>query len=460
MRFPAAIARPAARLAGMASRALRLGGGTSIPGVVLLRLRPGSAAELATILDDGCVMVSATNGKTTTARMLRACLEGDRTIVANQAGANLIGGLTTALLAANGPSTKRRLGVFEVDEAALDGAVTQIAPRVVVLMNLFRDQLDRYGELETLAGRWRTMVARLPRETTVVANVDDPAIAGVVDGRDGVIGFGIGDTGRARPHMAHAADSTTCRRCGSALTYDAVLLAHQGHWRCDTCGWRRPVPDVIVRTATPDGLLGTDVRIDTPAGPIDTRIGLPGLHNVYNAAAAAAAAVALGEQPATIGDAIAGTDAAFGRAERVTVDGRELVLLLAKNPTGANENVRTVLLDPEPLHLLVALNDRTADGQDVSWIWDVDYEIAFDRIESLTVTGDRAHDLALRFRYGGLPDDRVEVLADHRQALTRALAQVPAGGVLYALPTYTAMLELRDDLDQRGVTEAFWKQGA
>ncbi len=429
--------------------------------MVLLRLRPGSAAELATILDDGCVMVSATNGKTTTARMLRSCLEGpERTIVANQAGANLIGGLTTALLAADGSSSTRRLGVFEVDEAALDEAVAQIEPRVVVLMNLFRDQLDRYGELETLAERWRAMVDALPTDTTVVANFDDPAIAGIVDGRAGVVGFGIDDTGLARSHMAHAADSTTCRRCGVPLTYAAVLLAHQGHWHCESCGWRRPSPEVAVRTVTPDGLRGTDVHIDTPVGPVETRVGLPGLHNVYNAAAAAAAAVALGEDASTIAAAIGRTDAAFGRAERVAVDGRHLVLLLAKNPTGANENVRTVMLDPDPLHLLVALNDRTADGQDVSWIWDVDYEGAFDRIASLTLTGDRAYDLALRFRYGGLPGERAEVVADHRDALDHALTQVPEGGVLYALPTYTAMLELRDDLDRRGVTEAFWKEEA
>ena len=413
------------------------------------------------MLDAGCVVISATNGKTTTARMLRGCVERPgRAIVANHAGANLIGGVTTALLDASRSTSPPRLGVFEVDEAALDGVADAIQPDVVVLMNLFRDQLDRYGELESLAARWAEMVLALPLDTTVVANVDDPAIAGVVDGRTGVITFGVQDTSMARETLAHAADSTTCRRCGAALIYEAVLLAHQGHWHCDSCGWSRPVPDVAVGHIAPDGLAGTDIVVDTPSGPITTRVGLPGIHNVYNAAAAVAAALALAEEPTTIAAGIGRTDAAFGRAERVELDGRQLVLLLAKNPAGANENVRTVLLDVDPLHLLIALNDRTADGQDVSWIWDVDYEDLFGRLESLTLTGDRAYDLALRFRYAGLSADRMHVVPDHRHALDDAVTRAPARGTVYALPTYTAMLELREELGRRGVTRAFWKEGA
>jgi UDP-N-acetylmuramyl tripeptide synthase len=206
------------------------------------------------------------------------------------------------------------------------------------------------------------------------------------------------------------------------------------------------------------GTRGIAVALETPLGEVRAELPLPGVHNAYNAAAAAAAAVAMGIPRDAIAAGLAESPAAFGRGERVTLDGRELVLLLAKNPTGANETVRTVLLDPDPAHLLIALNDRTADGHDVSWIWDVDYEPLLDAAASLTLTGDRAYDLALRMRYAGLPAERMTVLPDPDAALDHAVATVPAGGTLYVLPTYTAMLGLRDTLVRRGVAEAFWRE--
>ncbi len=184
---------------------------------------------------------------------------------------------------------------------------------------------------------------------------------------------------------------------------------------------------------------------------------LPGLHNAYNATAALAAAVALGVPTERAANAIGTVSAAFGRAERLRVGDRDLVMLLAKNPAGANTTVQTLLLDDDPLHLLVALNDRTADGHDVSWIWDVDYEPLLARIASLTVTGDRAHDMALRFVYAGIERDRVTVIEQTAGALDHALDTVPPGGALYVLPTYTAMLAIRAELVRRGLTEEFWR---
>jgi UDP-N-acetylmuramyl tripeptide synthase len=444
-----------ARSSGRVSRALGRGGGTSMPGKVLLAIRPRALAELAAGLDGGVALVSATNGKTTTVKLLRAAaLHAGLPVVSNHAGANLESGVTTALLDGE-PGA--RVGLFEVDEAALRGVVAAARPRVLVLMNLFRDQLDRYGELEALVARWQEIVDRLDPACTLVLNADDPSVASLARDDRNVTFFGVDDPALALPGLPHAADSVRCPRDGARLEYDPALLGHMGHWRCPRCGHRRPRPQVRATHVRLDGIDGQDLRIETPEGAVDVRLSLPGVHNSYNAAAAAAAALALGIGIEHIGPAFSGSGAAFGRAERVTIAGRELVILLAKNPSGANANVRTVVLDERPLHLLMALNDRTADGQDVSWIWDVDYEPLIPRIASITLTGDRAYDLALRFRYAGLDPNRVQVLPEPGAALDAALAGVPEGGRVYALPTYTAMLALRRVLAARGLVRDFWR---
>mgnify|MGYP001828991293 FL=1 len=459
-----------ARAAGRLSRALGRGGGTSLPGHVLLRLDEGAPERLAAELTHGVAVVSATNGKTTTARMVGRCLQAAGwNAVANQAGANLLTGVATALLDGAARRPHPDAGLFEVDEAALPEVVRRLRPRVIVLMNLFRDQLDRYGELEALAERWEAMVAALPASTIVVANADDPAVIAIA-GRLGcaddprpagprVLTFGVDDTRAALERPPHAADSTRCRTRGADLEYAPALLGHMGHWRCPGCGAARPSPDVRATRVELDGLSGIDHTASTPGGDVHARSARPGLHNAYPATAAIAAAVALGIPTELIGPAIAESTAAFGRGERVSLHGRELILLLAKNPAGANETVRTVLMEEGALHLLVSLNDRTADGQDVSWIWDVDYEPIVERAAHVTVTGDRAHDMALRLVYGGLPPERLTVEPDPALALDAALDAAPIGGRVHALPTYTAMLALREILVERGAVEEFWRDG-
>ncbi len=449
------VAQFLARTAGRLSRLLRRGGGTTVPGVVLLKLRPRAAAELSRGLGDGSVVISATNDKTTTARLVRSATDAAGIVtVANTAGSNLLRGVTAALLDAD---PRASLGVFEVDEAALDEVVDQLQPRVIVLMNLFRDQLDRYGELEGLVAEWRRLVARLPDDTVLVLDADDPPVAHLGEGRGQVVHFGVDDPAVGRTEQAHAADSTHCPRCDAALDYSLIAISHLGHWRCPACGLARPRPDVSARSIELRGVDGFRIELETPAGPVSATVALPGLHNAYNATAAVATGHALGLGPELLATALTSTRAAFGRGERVTIGGRELVLLLAKNPAGANENVRAALTHPGELHVLALLNDRTADGQDVSWIWDVDYEPLFDRLATLTVAGDRAHDLALRFVYGGLPADRLVIRPDPGAAVDHVLEATTPGATVFVLPTYTAMLDLRAELVRRGVTHAFWE---
>ena len=454
--LPPGLAAGVARGAGRLSQRLGRGGGTTLPGLVLTRLRPEATAEMARGVSGGVTLISGTNGKTTTARLVRAVLDADgRRVVANTAGSNLERGVAAALLDADGADT----ALFEVDEAALPGLIEQTRPRVVALMNLFRDQLDRYGELEHLVERWREAVAGLDPAATVVYNADDPAVAEIAAGHPNTISYGIDDPRVGRDQLPHAADTTDCRRCGAPLGYDMVTIAHLGRWSCASCGLDRGQVDIGATRVELHGMGGQRLGVATPEGPMEISLRLPGLHNAYNALAATATATALGLAPGSIGPALARRQAAFGRAERTRVGQARVTTLLAKNPAGANENIRTMLLEGHPLHLLVLLNDRTADGQDVSWIWDVDYEmlLARDRLASLTVGGDRAYDMALRFRYAGLDPERLSVVPPVAAAFDAALANCGPDGDLYVLPTYTALLEFKALLADRGLAPAFWE---
>lgn len=438
----AAWKKAAARGAGIASR--RLGrGGTSLPGKVLMRLEPGAIRGLAAELPRGSAVISATNGKTTTAAMVSAVLErGGTRLVHNRAGANMAGGVASALLHGDGD-----LGLFEVDEFWLDRLVGELQPRALLLGNLFRDQLDRYGELETIADRWAEVAAST--SARLVLNADDPLVADLGRERDDVVFFGVQDTSLALAEMQHAADAKHCRRCGAPYRYDVVLLGHLGHFHCDACGATRPQPSVGAHDVRLDGVRGASFVLRTPDGEQRVSIPLPGLYNVYNALAAAALAGALGAPPADVAAGLQAVSPAFGRAERVVVGGREVLLLLVKNPAGANEVLRTLVLEGGEVDLFAVLNDNIADGRDVSWIWDADFEVLAGRLRRAVCSGTRAEELALRLKYAGVPAERLVVERDLAAGLDRAVAG--GDGTLYALPTYTAMLALREELVQRGV---------
>ncbi|HWH10804.1 MAG TPA: MurT ligase domain-containing protein [Solirubrobacteraceae bacterium] len=449
------VKRTVARSAGVLSR-LRGGGGTSIPGAVLLRLDPRAIARLAGDLPDGSVIVSATNGKTTTAAMLASVMSAGRlNVVHNRAGANMAGGIASAMLEARGRGTPPAdIGLFEVDEFYVPQVADQLQPRAILLGNLFRDQLDRYGELEAIADRWAAVVDR--STARLVLNADDPLIADLGRAAPQAVYFGVEDDTLGRGSLGHAADSKHCRRCGTAYEYAVVYLGHLGRYSCPGCSASRPTPQVSGRTVTLDGVRGASFDLHTPVGTASVRLPLPGLYNVYNALGAAALAVALEIPLDVIVRGLEAVAPAFGRAEIVAIDGRELCILLVKNPTGANEVLRTLALEPGDHDLLGVLNDRTADGHDVSWIWDADFEPLAARIRRATCSGTRAAELALRLKYAGLPPERITLEPSVDDALDLALDAAPAGGTLYALPTYTAMLDLRALLVGRGAAASSW----
>jgi UDP-N-acetylmuramyl tripeptide synthase len=420
---------------------------------LLWKLDPNAVDALARRLPLGSALVSATNGKTTTTAMVAEILRGKRRLAHNNSGANLVSGVASTLLAAR----DAQLGLFEVDEAALPEVARRVSPRAVCLGNLFRDQLDRYGELELVAGRWRAAVQELPDGCALVVNGDDPQVGELSHTRRGTIVFGLDDPRQAHPALQHAADSKWCVRCGTPYDYAAAYVGHLGDYHCPACGHRRPPLDVVARDVELGGLERVSFELVTPEGSRRVLLRLPGIYNVYNALAAASLARALG---ATLDEVHAGLErfsGAFGRFERIVVGDKSLLMLLIKNPAGANEAVRTLLAGGAPTLALVALNDATADGRDVSWIWDVDFEPLLGGLDRLVASGERAAELALRFKYGGLEERAIEVVPGLEQALDRALALTPAGGELVALPTYTAMLALRAIVARRGFVRQYWE---
>jgi lipid II isoglutaminyl synthase (glutamine-hydrolysing) len=455
-RVPLVAGIAAARAAGTLSRLTGAGGGTTLPGKLLSKLDPDAVDRLASQLRQGSVLVSATNGKTTTAAMIAEILAPRHSLAHNRAGANLLSGVASTLLAERGAD----LGLFEVDEAALPEVMRRVRPRVVALGNLFRDQLDRYGELEHVAARWRRAVAGLDDGAWVVANADDPQVGDLARDRGRRFLFGLDDPRHASPALQHAADSKWCLVCGTPYEYAAAYVGHLGDYRCPSCGHARPEADVVARGIELDGLEGVDFELVTPQGSSRVSLPLPGLYNVYNALAAASVSLALEVPLGEIAAGLGRFSAAFGRFERITIGERTLVVLLIKNPAGANEAVRTLVAGGAPTLVLAALNDAIADGRDVSWIWDVDFEPLLDGLERIVVSGARAAELALRCKYGGFDAAAIEVQPDLGRALDRALQQVPAGGQLIALPTYTAMLELQEIVADRGHARRYWERAA
>jgi len=450
----------AARTVGALSRRSGRGGGTTLPGRILLRTAPDAISRLSARLTRSRTIISATNGKTTTAGMLAAALHAaGREPVHNRAGSNMAWGVATALIEGRGDE-----GLFEVDEAWLPRVVGELSPTLLVLGNLFRDQLDRYGELERLADEWAAVIAEREGRTGLVLNADDPLIADLgrdrgLRRRDGVTFFGVEDPSQAVPELQHAFDAKHCRRCGSPYVYERAFVGHLGHYRCPSCGADRPAPDVAATAIELRGISGSRFSVRTPDDVLEIDLPLPGLYNVYNALAAIAAAVRLGVGPEQIRAGLHDVRAAFGRVETIAVGERALSILLVKNPAGANEVLRTLRLEVDRedrgLDLWIALNDRIADGRDVSWVWDADFELLAASTRRIHCAGTRAAEMALRLKYAGWPLERIEVVPGIAESLDRALAA--AGDRLFALPTYTALLELRALLARRGLATEFWR---
>ncbi len=409
------IAIAVGRAAGRVSRLFGRGG-SALPGLVAERIDPRAIERLAASLRDGVVVVTGTNGKTTTTKMLvRILADAGWRVVTNRTGSNLARGIATALMEQAGwrGGVRADVAVFEVDEAAVRTVAPRLAPRAVVVTNLARDQLDRFGELQTTAGH---VAAALRHAATAVLNADDPLVAEAAP--PGARFFGAAPDVRA----AMPAD---------AALYGPGRYAH-----------RRVEPVVELRSAIPSGD-GLAVRLSVPGGVVEAKLQVPGVYNGYNAAAAVAAALEMGVGAGGMQESLEATEPAFGRGQVIEHLGRSLKLVLVKNPAGFNQAIRLLGAAPAGTHVLVAINDLDADGRDVSWLWDARLEDLAGSGHRFAATGIRAHDMALRLKYAGI---EAWSEPDIGAGLARFVGSVPEGETAYLVPTYTAMLELLERL--------------
>ncbi|MEH2049594.1 Mur ligase family protein [Nostoc sp.] len=417
-------------------RSLRLGAASVLPGSIARRIEPRLLQLLSQQVKNGVILIAGTNGKTTTALLLCTILErkGFR-VTHNSTGANLENGLMTALLESTNllGTLNTDYAILEVDENIVPKVLAPLQPRIILCLNLFRDQLDRYGEVDTISKRWTKVISTLPAETVVIPNADDPTLSNLGQQLpQRVLFFGLNEPEHYLEAIPHAVDSIYCPKCGHSLDYKGVYLSHLGDFTCPKCGFTKSKP-------TLESSEWSQILV--------------GLYNKYNTLAAATAAIELGVDEVTIRDTINNFQAAFGRAEDLVINGKRVRILLSKNPVGTNETIRVVTQSTDKTTLLV-LNDRTPDGTDVSWIWDVDTEKLVERGGTIVVSGDRVYDMALRLRYSQKSTEsnlNLIVEEDLRQAIATALEHTPENETLHILPTYSAMLEVREVLTGRKI---------
>ncbi|MCO5219568.1 MAG: MurT ligase domain-containing protein [Thermomicrobiales bacterium] len=453
------------KLTGTAIRLVGRGGGTAAPGLVADKVDTGLLTKLSAQLPQGAVLVAGTNGKTTTTRMIADIFQANSwQVVHNRSGSNLVRGVVAAYLGQSTPGGHIRgdIGVIEADEAAMPELVRRIQPRVIVLNNLFRDQLDRYGELDTIAKSWQKVVAQLSPEVTLIVNADDQTLVALTDNTPATrICIGLNEAHHRLESLPHAADAAVCRVCGADLEYRALYLSHLGEWYCTGCGRERPSLAFAAGDIALHGDRNSEMTVTASDGAHRLTVGVPGLYNAYNALASAAVARAFGVSWDVITPTLTRFQSAFGRIERIQYQNRSITLALVKNPTGFNEVLRMLTAETGALQhpTIICINDLDADGRDVSWLWDVDFELLAEGTGDLFTTGIRGADMANRLKYAGVPLTRIHPLSDDLAAAFDAfIQQVPEGASAYILPSYTAMLRLRKTLADRGIVQEFWEQ--
>lgn len=459
MALPVSLTLLITKTAAKTTRLLGKGGGTALPGLWAERLDPQLARKLASNLPHGVILVTGTNGKTTATKLLAAALEAKgEHVITNRAGSNLKRGVVSALIGASDlrGRMKATVGLFEVDEASLRRIAPLVLPRQIVVLNLFRDQLDRYGELDTTAALIGEGIQAT--EADLHLNADDPMVASLARyarSQDKVHYFGVAGlpadlTGSDRG----AIDSDRCPVCNERLEFSRVFYAHIGHYACPNGHFDRPQPQVVVTSLEQAGLDGSRFEVSIAGKRSQVELALPGVYNLYNALAAISAATTSGVPLDEIKQVLASTAAAFGRVERVDWRGRQLYLLLIKNPIGFAQVMQTFVSGQSAPVLMMAINDLYADGRDVSWLWDVPLEQLLPTGATVIATGERGADMALRLKYA---DHKAELEPDLAATLDRLAEALPEGGTGYILPTYTAMLQLRRLLGTESRLEEVWK---
>jgi UDP-N-acetylmuramyl tripeptide synthase len=457
--FRTFLALAAGKAAARATRLVGRGGGTAITGMVARRVDPHILDKLVRRAGVPVVAITGSNGKTTTARFTAALLRGEGIVVGhNSAGANLVQGVTS--LAVSAADWRGRIPdgvlVVEVDEGALPRVAPETMPRALLVTDLFRDQLDRFGEIYAVADAIESVASALPADSALIVNADDPMVATLAEKREGRrVTFGLAIK-RSTDRITRAADTIRCPRCRADLRYRYVYLSHMGDYSCSNCSFARPALDVAVTALYLLGLDRTRCEIRTPAGKLVVDIPQSGVHIAYDAAAAIAILVGLGVPLEHAAESLASVGPAFGRLEKIDAGGRTIVLAFAKNPTSYNTTLRALATEEEPRQLLIAASNTLVDGEDFGWLWDVDFESMAPKVERVVVSGTRADELANRLHYAGVASGKLTVIEDRPAALDDALGHLPASRRLVVLSGYTPLIELRNEMGRRGWAGRYW----
>jgi UDP-N-acetylmuramyl tripeptide synthase len=443
----------AGKISAKAIRALHIGLGSNLPGRVARKMAPTVLSVLAKQAKNGCLAVTGTNGKSTTSGFISSILhQAGFKIVHNRQGANLITGITASLIEA--AEWRGNLDcdycLFEIDEATLPNVAAEVPLKAIVVTNLFRDQLDRFGELDTTARLINKGIDC--NHTPAILNCDDPNVAQLATESDRIYygvesdieGAGCGDERSSTQYLELA----YCPKCGHGYSYSRFYYGQLGHYSCPNCGNQRPAADV----AAEDVVLsahGSQFTLRLGANKFGVNLSLPGLFNVYNALAAAAMAYKLGIDGSVISSGLNNYITLFGRSEKITIGTTPIVIQLIKNPAGASQVIKAAAADANA-RLLIAINDNLADGRDISWLWDADFELLGNHNHKLVVSGKRAEDMAVRMKYAGVPNEQIEVITDLKKALAAAVKMTSDGQTLWILPTYTCLLSLQKILAATG----------
>ncbi len=459
-----AFAISAGKLAGASGRFFHIGGGTSLPGMIARRIDPNVLKSVVGASKAKKIVITGSNGKTTTARMTAAIADASgHRVSQNRTGSNLLQGVTS--VAVNFADVLGRLDsdvlLFEIDEATIPLAVPEIQPDVVVITNIFRDQLDRYGELYAVARALNTMLEELPETATILLNGNDPQVANFgANAKAKRLFFGLETIEIGTPVPEQSADIVRCIHCHHDLDYKIAYMSHLGIYSCPNCGYTLPDLDIAVTSIAlaENGEGPSHIKLRTPQGELKLEIPLPGVHNVYNAAAAIGAAMAVGFPLDKVQTAMNNVRTAFGRMEKIQAGDKTIFLSFVKNPTSFNLMLRLIALHPGKKHLLLAASHTVVDGEDFAWLWDVDIEEIASDILDAVCSGNKPEELAMRLKYAEVPTDKITLIQDREAALDAAMKQVEPGGTLYIMSSYTPTQELRRIMQKRGWVKHFWEE--
>lgn len=451
--------RLAVLICKMSSTILRqLGrGGTNLPGKLAYKIDRNILGELARGVN--VTVVTGTNGKTTTARMIEEAFQkAGLSYFSNKSGANLLTGIITVFAqhCTLSGRCKTEYALIECDEAAFRTASQYLPVKCLIVNNIFRDQLDRYGEITHTLDAIRTGIQHIP-DAVLCLNADCSLTASLAkDMPNQIVWFGVNVP--IYQQTAHElSDARYCPYCRTEYEYQYVTYGHLGGFYCPKCGYARPTPTIAVSEIVNMNEEASEVSLLMNGKPYAVRVNLPGGYNIYNAAAAAAAGQTAQIPANTIVQALAQFACGFGRAEQFTLGRCSARMILVKNPAGFNQVINLIIHGHGMEQLAFLLNDRFADGTDISWIWDVDFEILAEqknRFSHIFISGVRADDMALRLKYAGFPEERLEVIHSYTNLLDALSGSETSA---FIMPTYTAMFDLRKEIGRRTKLKAFYQ---